>query len=268
MALSLPLASHGLGALVAQRASLAPQRFVPGAMVAVIAAVIVATRPLHASPRRAWAALALALLTLAMPDREGVRRWLALGPIALHASSACAPWVLAGLAAARARRSRWLALGALLGLQCAHLAQPDAAQSTAVSLGALVIVALDRYRALERGLMGLSLAALTALTWTRRDPLGAVPEVEQIVAYAFRAGPVLAAGALASIALWLSALSFRRDALALGLAAYAAGAAVVAVSTERFPVALLGAGAGPMLGAYGMIALLRAPSGAHDGATR
>ena len=259
LALALPLASHGLGARVAQCASLQPLRFVPGAIAAVIAAVFVAARPLRASVGRAWVALALALLTLAMPDREGVRRWLALGPIALHVSSVCAPVVLAGLAAVRAQGSRWLAIGALLGLQCVHLAQPDAAQSTAVSLAALVIAALDRWSSRERALTSLSLAALTALTWARRDPLGAVPEVEQIVAYAWRAGPLWASGTLASVALWIGALAFRRDALALGFAAYAAGAVVVAVSTERFPVLLVGAGAGPVLGAYVMIALLRAP---------
>lgn len=263
VALALPLTCHGLGALVAWRASLQPLRFITGAVAAVIAAALVAARPLRASVRGAWVAVAMAVVTLAMPDRAGVRRWIALGPLALHASSLCAPVVLAAL---RAPGSRALALLALLGLQCVHLAQPDAAQSTAVSLAALVIAALDRWSAVERALTLLALATLTGLTWTRHDPLGAVPEVEQIVAYSWRAGLALASVVLGAIALWIGALSFRRDALALGLASYAASAAVVAVVTERFPVPLVGAGAGPVLGAYAMIALLRAP--ARDRAAR
>lgn len=273
VALSLPLAMHGLGALVArQHASMHPRRFALGAIVAVIAAAVVQWRGARPGARVAWAAVALTLLTLAMRDRDGVRRWIALGPLALHASSACAPWVLAALSASRSPVAGPVSMRAmlpLLVLQCVHLAQPDAAQSTAVTVAALVIAALQPQpvRTREKIATALALAALVALTvatWTRRDPLEAVAEVEQIVAVAMRSGWALAGLTISSAALWIGVLSFRRDALALGLAAYAASAMIVAVITERFPVPLLGAGAGPMLGAYAMIALLRAPSDARD----
>jgi hypothetical protein len=91
------------------------------------------------------------------------------------------------------------------------------------------------------------LVALAVIAWTRRDPLPAVDHVERVLMIAASRGPLwLAACAAAALALFGPALA-AGGALGGATALYLA-ATIAATFAGNFPVPVLGAGAGPILG--------------------
>jgi hypothetical protein len=209
---------------------------------------------------------------------EGVRRWLPLGPLRLNASAALLPGVLLGLASLRglhevpARRRvavTGFVLAAVLAVQLVHLAQPDAGQATVLAVAALPLL-LDDSRCPRR--LGLPVAAvllvLAAATWRRPDPLAPLGHVEGIARWALAGGfPWNLALGVSIVGLFVAlVVPPRGDAPspAPGSASVRAAAALalfasIAVSFfGAFPVPIAGAGAAPVLGFYGLLAMVGA----------
>jgi cell division protein FtsW (lipid II flippase) len=205
----------------------------------------------------AVAALVMLIFTLLHPSVDGVRRWISLGPVQLHAGFVVLPVfiILAG-AVARSERSRARDfIGMSIAIAAAVLAvQPDASQASAFT-GGVMVVFLQRTRASRTewiaaaACVGASIVAIS-----RPDRLEAVPHVEGIVSLAASAGRVWVAAAM--IALLLLPIPFVMDSLkhrdhheGLGLAAYFV-ILCIAAFVAPFPVPLLGYGLSPILGYY------------------
>lgn len=216
-----------------------------GALVAVAVAWLV--RP----PGRIVAAVLLVLILvvemyvlIAGVSMEGVRRWVALGPIQLHAASLLVPLAV-WLAAQRLETATAIPLGAILLVLAA---QPDAASVLALTLALGAVALLDKSKRRIAG--ALVIVGVASLAWalSRADPLPAVGHVELVVRRAFEASPTLGPlAAVALIAVPLAMLWTRRAPAALALAAAWAGF-VLANLIANYPAPVVGAGAAPVIG--------------------
>lgn len=216
-----------------------------GALVAVAVAWLV--RP----PGRIVAAVLLVLILVvetyvlvAGVSMEGVRRWVALGPIQLHAASLLVPLAV-WLAAQRLETATAIPLGAILLVLAA---QPDAASVLALTLALGAVALLDKSKRRIAG--ALVIVGVASLAWalSRPDPLPAVGHVELVIRRAFEASPTLGPlAAVALIAVPLAMLWTRRAPAALALAAAWAGF-VLANLIANYPAPVIGAGAAPVLG--------------------
>ncbi|MCY1081069.1 hypothetical protein [Archangium lansingense] len=264
-----PLPAIALGAAVANTLSVPARVFAPNLLAVLVGGAIALTLPRAGAGPRArvlqWlpglAFLAL-LATLLSPGSEHVHRWISFGPVRLHASAAFLPWILGGLMSSSAR-ARAFGLALALGAQLIHLAQPDAAQATALALGLLPLLANGTL--VRRG-TGLALAGvfllLAAASWTRADPLLAVDHVERVLVLASSRGAlwILAAGVAGGLLFLPLLLALGRPSTApagwgLGFTLYFATTLGVTF-LGNFPVPVMGAGAGPVLGWYAMVAML------------
>jgi cell division protein FtsW (lipid II flippase) len=218
------------------------------ALVAALVALALGRWGRASGPIAARAILALAFVVeayvlLAGVSMEGVRRWIALGPVQLHPASLLVP--LAVWAAAR--RLEPITAGLIAALMLVLAAQPDAASVLALTLG---VAAVATGAASKRGPIALTILGLTcaAFAFTRQDPLPAVAHVERIIPNAFAAAPLVGVLAgLAMAALPLAMLWRRRSPEALALAAVWAGFALANL-LGNYPAPVIGAGASPMLG--------------------
>jgi multisubunit Na+/H+ antiporter MnhB subunit len=272
--LSALISTGLLGVLVLQRHGIAAPRL--GLMLgAILAGVTVATTLASRgreilerfSPALAVAALALLAATLLEDDRLGVRRWVLLGPIRLHASSIACPILLASTAVLLSRASGIWAAATLVLAQAIHALQPDAGQSTALAAGAVAGLAVWPAPTLVRVAgMGAVMASILP-TWMRSDPLAPVPEVEGVVRLAGDLGRFVQILAVVLLALLPASLAIvargvkplrsgspepQRDGAAAratcaALAAYVAGTVIVPM-LGNFPVPVLGFGVSPVLG--------------------
>jgi hypothetical protein len=215
------------------------------------------------------AATALALLaaTLLFPSLEGVHRWLSLGPVRLNASAVTLPWILLALRMLLGQARLGLALGLVAMPQLIHISQPDAGQATAFSAGVLVLFSTTRSIPKGWSVAGSAIAVIgTALAWGRADPLGAVPHVERILHLAADQGVTWLLAALVALGglflpmvhgvAWLRSTRSEAAAMAVSLGAYFGGALAV-TELGNFPVPVLGAGAGHVLGWYSALGILR-----------
>ncbi|WP_394840876.1 hypothetical protein LZC95_27850 [Pendulispora brunnea] len=259
--LLLPAPAVALGVVVAMRHGASPMAFAPNVLAMVLGAIASVAFAGQTAQRQqrilGWAAVAacaLVGLTLASSGLEGVHRWIRLGPVWLNASMAFSPWVL-GAALARSRAWASAMLLALLGL---HAVQPDAGQATALG-AAIVAITLRR-----SPLSVLAVLALVAGTWMRADPLSPVDHVERILVLAVSDGPLLAGAAVLALgvlflpmvqALKHANTEYRWLGMAFGL--YFAGE-IAMTFVGNFPVPIMGAGAGAVLGWYAMLINLRA----------
>ena len=218
---------------------------------------------------RSWLALAigavaLIAVTILFPGVDGVRRWIPVGPVRLHAASIALPVLLLALDAAKQRSSNLESRtirGAAILAAVLLIAQPDASQATAFAVSAgMVLLARTRSNAREWLLVG-GFGVLAALAWTRRDPLEPVPHVEGIVGLAAETGAVWVALGIASLALlpapFLLAArrGVRRQVGTVALAVYL-GILCVMPFLGAYPVPLLGFGLSPILGYYIALAWL------------
>ncbi|UAL11323.1 FtsW/RodA/SpoVE family cell cycle protein [Caulobacter segnis] len=175
---------------------------------------------------------------------EGVRRWIALGPIQLHPASLLVPlaaWIAA-------RRLDGIAAALLAGLFLVLAAQPDAASVLALTLG--VAIGMITTRETRRGVAALALlgVACSAYAFTRHDPLPAVAHVERVIVNAFAVSPSV--GILAALAMAVLPLAMvwrRRSPETLALACVWTGFALANL-LGNYPAPVIGAGASPMLG--------------------
>jgi hypothetical protein len=218
---------------------------VVGALLAIFAAFVV--RP----PGRIVGLVLLALILAAEVwilfagvSMEGVRRWVALGPIQLHAASLLIP--LAAWTAAQ--RLDTIAAGLLAALLVVLAVQPDGAAVLALALALGVVALIDKTKRRAASLLALFGAVCAAWALSRVDPLPAVNHVELVVRRAFEAAPRIGSLAtLALIALPVAMLWPRRSLATLALAAAWAGF-VLANLVANYPAPVIGAGASPVLG--------------------
>jgi hypothetical protein len=191
--------------------------------------------------------------TFLFPGQDGVHRWVDLGPLHVNAAQVLLPpalvvWLQSG------RRGAWVA-AALLALL---VAQPDASQATALAGALIVAMVLGQERRGERA--GLVVFALLAagLAWLRPDPLAPVAEVEEIMALAWTASPLLAVAAWTTMLGANAAFAWAPNARPAGLAFAAYGLlAALAPVVGAFPVPLVSMAMSPIVGLWlgaGMLA--------------
>lgn len=206
----------------------------------------------------------LVLATLFAPGLEGVHRWLPLGPLRLHASSAFVPWVLVGLLSTSRTtlRRTWVLLATI---QAIHVLQPDAGQASALAAGAAPLLLSSRRKNPGAVLVALVLVSLAAVTWLRRDPLPPVDHVERILFLAFAKGTLGVAmvvlGASALLVPFVRRTSSREARVALVLYLVAA---FFVTFFGNFPVPVFGAGAGAVLGWCALLSVHRARQSRAD----
>ncbi len=201
-----------------------------------------------------------AFVLVAGVSMEGVRRWIGLGPIQLHAALLLIP--LAAWTAAR--RLDAIAAVLLAAILVVLAAQPDAAAVLALTLGVGAVALVDKAK---RG-WGLGIVAVGAVCagWalSRPDPLPAVGHVELVVRKSLEVSPTLGALVLvALIAVPMAMLWPRRTPATLALAAAWSGF-VLANLIANYPAPVIGAGASPVLGWLLSIGLASGPSRAKQ----
>ncbi len=247
-ALSIALATV-VGAAAAVDAGVSWRAFLPNVCAIVVGAVaFMATAQVPISRVvRVVAVLGALLLvgTLLSTGLDGVHRWLPLGPLQLHVSSAWLPWWCALLLD---DDPRWRARGAgiVVCVQLVHVLQPDAAQATA-----LAVVAAGLRQPLW---MLLVLVLAAACTWGQLGPLVRVAHVEHIHELITNAGLTAFAAVSAAVLLAVPFRCARSPAtrlLARGAALTLLTSWLLTLVVGAYPCAAFGAGAGPVLGFWG-----------------
>jgi cell division protein FtsW (lipid II flippase) len=257
--LAAPVPALFVGVLTMRMSDVPPSLWVQNvaAWAAGTVLCVVLARRRTSAARPMWADVAAVLTlaalaaTLLAPGMDGVHRWLPLGPVRLHAAAVLLPVLVVALDGLSRTRGWW---GSALVAAAAMLAlflQPDAAQATAFGVAAVLLLAVKAEgRAARLACLGV-VAALGALTWTRRDPLAPVPYVEEIVGLAASLGTGWAVAAIVSLLL-LPLPFFAAGRGAARPVGFALGA-YVAITTAApffgsFPVPVMGYGMSPIIG--------------------
>jgi len=266
----LPVPWIGMAALVAATASGmlffriggAPGAYaVLNGLTLVLALVIVAIPINRISDRTAARSVALCVAAIAATlvsgfDLEGVRRWLPIGPVRLHAAMLLLPAIVVLMP----RLADRMQLAAVIALAVIFVLQPDFAAALALAAG-FVFSRPARGERLVAGIGATAAIAATSITLLRPDPLVAVEFVEHVVPDAFAISPIL--GLLIGAALLLACIAplLWRTANPGATRAFAAvmGGFVFASIIGAYPVPLGGYGASPILGYAIALALLRPP---------
>ena len=233
----------------------------PGMVTRNIAAFVIAT-PMgwaahHLSFRRHGASalfvMATAILALVLANGieiDGVRRWVAIGPVTLQAALILAPLLLSIVASHEGRHWRFAILLPILLVAL----QPDAATMLALAAGTAALMAgtsgLSRRgwtgRRAAIAAAAIAVAAIGLLIAGVQTP-PPVAFVEGTASIAMISGPMASMLHFLAIALMLAALLSRTDAAGLALAAYFATAALAA-AFWAFPMPIAGAGPSHLLG--------------------
>lgn len=220
---------------------------------------IAASGRLHLSTRGAAWVVGLGLSGICITlvggvDVEGVRRWIPLGPVRLHAAMLFLPAVLAALPRLPDRwRLACVALAATI-----FVWQPDPAAALALAFGCLLAEWHNRRSTVAMIIVAMSVTGVIAAA-ARAVPLAPVPFVETVLAQGFMLhaalGTALAAALLFAIAAPLLDNADRANAAAVSGGWLGFSAASIAGS---YPTPLAGYGAAAILG-YGLaVAVLRA----------
>lgn len=246
--LMLPLAVPALAGLAQLAASGAPEHYLAvnaGALLLALGWIAIGRVPDSEIAKRALPAVLLALFALPLlagPDIEGVRRWLPLGPLSLHAGMLLIP-LLGCLCARDLRFAPWV-LGACLGIA---LLQPDAASAAALALVAAALSWTHR-KPFFAAIAALGLAACI-IAFGAGD-LPPEPLVEHVFADAWAVQPLialaLAAAVFTGLVLLLTARTVPREERFVLAAAMTGFAAMSLIG--NYPTPLLGYGAAPILG--------------------
>ena len=199
-----------------------------------------------------WAVLAgVFLLGASLPAHgtEGVHRWLAIGPVQIHAGSLLLPPMLVALL-----ETPWItSVVAAFAVQVVLLLQPDAAQAASFCAAWVGIASVrGETRAREVIILSILLAAACML---RPDPLEPVPHVEGIVGMAAAQALILATAALVSLPVVPLALAwFLERRVGIVLAIYFVGL-LIAAWLGNHPVPIAGYGVSPILGYYSAVTM-------------
>ncbi len=212
-----------------------------GALVAALALAFVRWR--HPATILVAAPLLVGLTLVVGTPLDGVRRWLDLGPVALHVGMT----VLPAFVVVAARRADAASLAAVAIVAAALTAQPD--RGTALALAAALFAGALLQRSAWAPASATCAALAVVLTFERTDPLMPVPHVEDVLQHlATWSGPLAAAAAAALLAAIAAPLRAGADGAAL--AGFYLGLAIASL-TGPYPTPLLGYGVAPIIG-YGI----------------
>lgn len=187
-------------------------------------------------------------------DLEGVRRWLPIGPVRLHAAMLLLPAIMVLLP----RLSGGWQIGIVIALAAVFAIQPDLGAALALAAAFLSSrVGGGEYRVAGVG-VAASIAAV-AITALRPDPLDPVTFVERVIPDAFAANAML--GVLIGVTLLFACVvpllvQTVNARAARSLAGVMAGF-TLASTIGPYPVPLSGFGASSILGYALALALLR-----------
>jgi hypothetical protein len=187
-------------------------------------------------------------------DLDGVRRWLPLGPVRLHAALLFLPALVAALPRLP---DRWQ-LAALILAAAIILAQPDFAAALALATGFIASHGRRWRSPLVAAGFGIVLLCAVASSF-RTDPLAAVPFVENVIADGWIVHPALGVLIFAATLFAIAAPrleKLRENDSALGVSGAWLGFTCASL-VGAYPTPLVGYGAAAILG-YGLsIAALR-----------
>ncbi len=262
-----PLPAVAVGVIVMKGNGVNPaiwgQQLAGGLILMLLSVVVgVARRP--APKPRPWArafvgsaALLLLVATLVQPGVEGVRRWVALGPLQLHAAFVAVPVliiVLGSVVGDVPRRASWTIPAAAAVAAGVLVLQPDASQAFAFAVAVFIVLFRRRHSHWSDWTAAAIVVGSAFLALSRPDPLDTVLHVEGIVGLAADAGTAWLIAAVLALALlpvpFLSEAA-RRDGGrgGMALAAYF-GIACIASFLAPYPVPILGFGLSPLLGYF------------------
>jgi cell division protein FtsW (lipid II flippase) len=201
--------------------------------------------------------LMLLAASFAGPQIDSVHRWIALGPIQLHAGLLALPLLMVILP----QLDRWLAFGIALVAASLVTLQPDRASTFALLVSSIFLFACTR----ERWLLATLIAAGVAfwITAATPDPLPPVRFVENVVRDSSAIHALLPAALTLSICVAaLAPLAVPRDRRRCSDFAWSACLIgfFLASLGGNYPTPLLGYGASPILG-FGLALLLIIASG-------
>jgi hypothetical protein len=203
------------------------------------------------------AAVATILLPFIGPGMMGVHRWVSLGGFSLQSSAIVVPLIITAVAWIARQHSAVSIAGAVLTTIILAL-QPDAAQAFSFAIACSVLFALHARRQHYRAIGVLLLLAAAATSFTRNDPLPAVPHVEGIFALVASRGALWAVFGIAALLLlplpFIATFARAHDRVALALGVYV-GMTILASFWGTFPVPVMGYGASPILGYFLALAL-------------
>ena len=251
------------GAWTAHRAGFALFAYIPNvAAIALGAAALFWPAAITRIVRKygVVAIAALMMLTLFTKGMESVHRWIPLGPIRLNVSMAVAPAILF-LIWDKPGRASWLLAVFTASI---YVLQPDAGQAAAFAVPACLLISGSHpIKHAYRWAAVVAIAGLAAAAYFRPDPLAPVPYVEQVFQLAFSGGlaslfAVLVCAAGLCIPFGIDAPAERKT-LAFAFLAYFICCFAV-TELGNFPVPVLGAGAGPVLGWFFALVFLPAPA--------
>lgn len=235
--------------LIVMAVAAAPRGYMIGNSIALVIGTVLAFLPIRLPTERQRRALiggfliVLALTAFAGPPLDGVRRWIAIGPLRLHAGMLLGPTLAVVLALAPPA----LRIGGLLAGIAIAFVSPDLAMALAW-LGTL-LGSLNRLRPWHATASMTAAALIVAATALRHDPLQPVAFVEAVVVGVWHTSPSGAiALALAGLAPLLLVLF--REPPARALAGFWAGLSLAGL-IGPWPSPLIGYGAAPILG-YGL----------------
>jgi hypothetical protein len=145
----------------------------------------------------------------------------------------------------------------VVGAQLLHVAQPDAAQASALVVGAVPLLASRSV--VKRGL-GMPMAAIAVaccvVAWFRRDPVSPVEHVERVLYMTADDGTASSFAAIVAGAMLFVPFFVDGRVRRFGIASVLFLAAMfVSTFFGNFPVPVFGAGVAPILGWYGLVVL-------------
>ena len=259
-----------VGALIMRQHDVPSSRWglnlIAGILGAAVCAVFLArSRPaMSKTAATITACLALGALaaTFAMAGSMGVHRWIQIGPLNIHAGAICLPVLIGALGVLDAfgGKLRWAPLLLAICGAALLMLQPDAAQATALAGAAFTLLIANKQRAGAAWAAALLIAALTAWTWMRVDPLSPVPYVEGIVGLARQSGPAWLVASIVALAVlplpFFVSHSSHHSAVVRALGVYLC-ICILAPFFGHFPVPLIGFGLSPIVGYFVALGFLR-----------
>jgi len=258
----LSLAAVAVGCLVTQASGLPAGVWIRNPASWLVGAIAAALIVRFAGRRVTFGFLAAAPIglaaSLAGAGQLGVHRWLDLGPLHINAAQVLLPPAIVALAVpARGPVRAVIAVTVMLLL----VVQPDASQTTAFGGALFALLGASQLSRPKRVGATVAVGVAVAASWLRPDPLGPVPEVEEIMRLAWELSPLAAVAAWAALLAALCAFALFPTAGTRGgpraLGAYALLTALTPL-LGPFPVPLVGMAMSPIIGLWLGAALLAA----------